>query len=63
MWIITLLLDYIPTCHGKYNNFVHAFVNFHKGNDKKFIKRQKNKLWQHDWFCHISDLWYFNKLI
>lgn len=55
MWIITLLLDYIPTCHGKYNNFVHVFVNFHKGNDKKFIKRQKNKLWQHDWFCHISD--------
>lgn len=41
MWIITLLLDYIPTCHGKYNNFVHVFVNFHKGNDKKFIKRQK----------------------
>lgn len=43
MWIITLLLDYIPTCHGKYNNFVHVFVNFHKGNDKKFIIRQKQK--------------------
>lgn len=43
MWIITLLLDYIPTFHGKYNNFVHVIVNFPKGNDKKFIIRQKQK--------------------
>lgn len=43
MWIITLLLDYIPTFHGKYNNFVHVIVNFPKRNDKKFIIRQKQK--------------------
>lgn len=37
MWIITLLLDYIPTFHGKYNNFVHVIVNFPKGNDKNLL--------------------------
>lgn len=39
--LLYFFMDYNPTCHGKYNNFVHVFVNFPKGNDKKFINCQK----------------------